>query len=431
MVFSLGNCIFALRNFDFKILYTMITLIKSATIIDSSSPFHQQKKDILIQDGRIKKIDSNIPSKKEYTIVERENLHISCGWFDTSVSFGEPGYEERETIKNGLQVAAKSGFTAVAVNANSNPIIDNKSAVEFLIHKAYGFATNLHPIAALTQGSKGINMAELYDMQQSGAIAFGDYKKPIEQDNLMKVALLYAQNFDGLVLSFPKNKSITGEGIAHEGINALAEELQIVRDLFLLEYTGGKLHIPTISSAKSVDLIKEAKKNGLQVSCSVAAHHLTLTDNELYEFDSNFKTNPPLRTNADCKALQKGVRTGVIDIITSDHDPIDIEYKKVEFSEAKDGTIGLESLFGAVNSVLPLEDFIESITSKPRAVFGLDPISIAEGKIADISLFNPEEQYTFYKEHALSTSKNSAFFNKKMNGKAYGIFSNKQLILNS
>ena len=419
----------------------MITLIKSATIIDSSSPFHQQKKDILIQDGSIKKIDSKIPSKKEYTIVERENLHVSCGWFDTSVSLGEPGYEERETIKNGLQVAAKSGFTAVAVNANSNPIIDNKSAVEFLINKAHGFATNLHPIAALTQGSKGINMAELYDMQQSGAIAFGDYKKPIAQDNLMKVALLYAQNFDGLVLSFPKNKSITGEGIAHEGINstklglkgipALAEELQIVRDLFLLEYTGGKLHIPTISSAKSVDLIKEAKKNGLQVSCSVAAHHLTLTDSELHEFDSNFKTNPPLRTNADCKALQKGVRTGVIDIITSDHDPIDIEYKKVEFSEAKDGTIGLESLFGAVNSVLDLEDFIESITSKPRAVFGLDPISIAEGKIADISLFNPEKQYMFTKEHALSTSKNSAFFNKKMNGKAYGIFSNKQLILNS
>jgi dihydroorotase len=440
MVFNLGNCIFALRTFDFKILYTMITLIKSATIIDSSSPFHQQKKDILIQGGRIKKIDSNIPSKKEYTLVEKENLHISCGWFDTSVSFGEPGYEERETIKNGLQVAAKSGFTAVAVNANSNPVIDNKAGVEFLIHKAHGFATKLHPIAALTQGSKGIDMAELYDMQQSGAIAFGDYKKPIENDNLMKVALLYAQNFDGLVLSFPKNKSIAGEGIAHEGVNstklglkgipALAEELQISRDLFLLDYTGGKLHFPTISTAKSVDLIRDAKKNGLQVSCSVAAHHLTLTDEELHEFNGNYKTNPPLRTSADCKALLKGIKTGVIDIITSDHNPIDIEHKKVAFSEAKDGTIGLESFFGAVNSVLNLEDFIESITSKPRQVFGLAQASIAEGKTADISLFNPEEKYTFAKEHILSTSKNSAFLNKKMNGKVYGIFSNNQLILN-
>jgi len=419
----------------------MSTLIKSATIIDSSSPFHQQKKDILIQDGMIKQIDDNIPSKKEYSIVEKANLHISCGWFDTSVSFGEPGYEERETIKNGLQAAAKSGFTAVAVNANTNPIIDNKAAVEFLIHKAHGFATNLHPIAALTRGSKGIDMAELYDMQQSGAIAFGDYKKPIENDNLMKVSLLYAQGFDGLIFSFPKNRSIAGEGIAHEGINstklglkgipALAEELQIARDLFLLEYTGGKLHIPTISSAKSVDLIKAAKKNGLQVSCSVAAHHLTLTDIELHEFDSNYKTNPPLRTSIDCKALQKGIKTGVIDMITSDHNPIDIEHKKVEFSEAKDGTIGLESFFGAINSVLTLEEFIESITSKPRAIFGLETISIIEGKVANITFFNPEEKYTFTKKHIFSTSKNSAFLNKEINGKAYGIYANKQLILNS
>ena len=418
----------------------MITLIKSATIIDSSSPYHHQKKDILIKEGIIKQIDDTIPSKKEYTIVSKENLHVSCGWFDTSVSFGEPGYEERETIKNGLQVAAKSGFTAVAVNANSNPVIDNKAAVEFLIHKGSGFATKLYPIAALTAQSKGIDMAELYDMQQSGAIAFGDYKKPIDNDNLMKVSLLYAQNFDGLVLSFPKNKAIAGEGIAHEGINstklglkgipALAEELQIARDLFLLEYTGGKLHIPTISTIKSIELIKEAKKKSLQVTCSVSAHHLTLTDNELHEFDSNYKTNPPLRTTADCKALQKGVKSGVIDIITSDHNPIDIEHKKVEFSEAKNGTTGLESLFGAVNSVLDLENFIENITSKPRKIFGLETVSISEGKTANISLFNPEEKYIFTKKDILSTSKNSAFINKKMKGKVYGIFSNNQLILN-
>ncbi|QNM86658.1 dihydroorotase [Polaribacter pectinis] len=419
----------------------MTTLIKSATIIDTSSPYHNQQKDILISDGFIQKIADNIPNKKEYQLVKEENLHVSCGWFDTSVSFGEPGYEERETIKNGLQVAAKSGFTAVAVNANSNPVIDNKSAVEFLINKANGFTTNLYPIAALTQQSKGEEMAELYDMQQSGAIAFGDYKKPIANDNLMKIALLYAQNFDGLVFSFPKNNSIAGEGIANEGINstklglkgnpALAEHIQIARDLFLLEYTGGKLHIPTISTAKSVDLIKEAKKKGLQVSCSVSAHHLTLTDDELHSFDSNYKTNPPLRTKTDIKALQKGVKSGVIDIITSDHNPMDIELKKVEFSQAKSGTIGLESLFGAVNSVLDLEDFIETITSKPRTIFRLEEASISEGKKADISIFNPDDEYLFTKEHILSTSKNSAFINKKMKGKVYGVFVNNQLILNS
>ena len=418
---------------------SMSTLLKNATIIDALSPYHQQKKDILISDGKIEKIEDSIQQKENYTVVNVDNLHVSCGWFDTSVSLGEPGFEERETIKNGLQVAAKSGFTAIAVNSNTNPVIDSKSDVEFLINKAQNSAVNLHPIAALTKNSEGIDMAELYDMQQSGAVAFGDYNKPIENDNLMKVALLYAQNFDGLVLSFPKNNKIAGEGIANEGINstklglkgipALAEHIQIARDLFLLEYTGGKLHIPTISSAKSVELIKDAKKKGLKVTCSVAAHHLVLTDNELHGFDSNFKTNPPLRTKEDLKALQKGVRSGVIDIITSDHNPIDIEHKKVEFSEAKDGIIGLETIFGAVNSVLDLEDFINCITTKPKEIFGIENHAIKVGNIADVTLFDPNSDVTFTKEHILSTSKNSPFINKKLKGNVYGVFANNQLIL--
>lgn len=418
----------------------MSTLLKNATIIDATSPYHLQKKDILINNGKFEKIADTIEKNDDYTIVDQENLHVSCGWFDTSVSFGEPGFEERETIKNGLQVAAKSGFTAVAINANTNPVIDSKSDVEYLINKAQNSAVKLYPIAALTQKSKGVDMAELYDMQQSGAIAFADYNKPIENDNLMKVALLYAQNFDGLILSFPKNNKIAGEGIANEGINstklglkgtpALAEHIQIARDLFLLEYTGGKLHIPTISSAKSVDLIRDAKKKGLQVTCSVAAHYLVLTDDELHNFDSNFKTNPPLRTKEDIKALQKGVKNGVIDIITSDHNPIDIEHKKVEFSEAKDGVIGLESVFGAVNSVLELADFISCFTSKPKTIFGIENHSIIEGNTADITFFNPTEEITFTKKHILSTSKNSPFINKKLKGKVYGIYANNKLIIN-
>ncbi|WP_405566170.1 dihydroorotase [Polaribacter sp. Asnod6-C07] len=417
----------------------MSTLLRNATIIDASSPYHLQKKDILISNGKIKKIADTIQLKENTNLVDLEDLHVSCGWFDTSVSLGEPGFEERETIQNGLQVAAKSGFTAIAVNANTNPIIDSKSDVEYLINKANNSATKLFPIAALTQKSNGIEMAELYDMQLSGAIAFGDYNKPIENDNLMKVALLYAQNFDGLVLSFPKNNAIAGEGIANEGINstklglkgspALAEHIQISRDLFLLEYTGGKLHIPTISTAKSVDLIKEAKKKGLQVTCSVSAHHLTLTDDELHGFDSNFKTNPPLRTKADTKALQKAIKNNVIDIITSDHNPIDIEHKKVEFSEAKDGVIGLETAFGAINSVLELEDFIEKLTTKPKAIFGLENYTINEGNKADITLFNPKEEIIFTKQQILSTSKNSPFINKKLKGKVYGVYANNQLIL--
>ena len=418
----------------------MSTLLKSATIVDASSPFNGQTKDILITDGFIKKIADSIPSKKEYTIIKKDNLHVSCGWFDTSVSFGEPGYEERETIKNGLEVAAKSGFTAVALNANTKPVVDNKSSVEFLLNKSNNSATKLYPIAALTQGSEGKEIAELYDMQQHGAIAFADYNKPVSNDNLMKIALLYAQNFDGLILSFPKNNAIAGEGIANEGTNstklglkgapALAEHIQIARDLFLLEYTGGKLHIPTISSEKSILLIKEAKKKGLKVTCSVAIHNLVLSDDELQDFDSNFKVNPPLRTKKDTKALQKAIKSGVIDIITSDHNPIDIEHKKVEFSEAKNGTIGLESAFGALNTIFNLEDYIENITHKPRAIFGLETISISEESPANITFFNPDSPYIFSLENLLSTSKNSAFLGKKLSGKVYGIYANNQLILN-
>jgi dihydroorotase len=416
----------------------MTTLIKSATIIDASSPYHKQQKDILISNGSIKKIADSIPVRKDYDIVDYTNLHVSSGWFDSSVSFGEPGYEERENIQNGLLTAAKSGFTTVAITSNTNPVIDNKSAVEFLINKSTVSNVKVHPIAALTKGSQGKEMAELYDMQQSGAVAFGDYNKPVSNDNLLKVCLLYAQNFDGLVLSFPKNNAIAGEGIVNEGVNSttlglkgapeLSEHLQIARDLFLLEYTGGKLHVPTISTAKSVQLIKNAKKKGLQVTCSVTAHHLLLTDEELSGFDSAVKVNPPLRTKADTKALIKGLKDGTIDMITSDHNPIDIENKKLEFSLALDGTIGLESLFGAANSVLDTETVIEKLTHHPKKVFGLEITEIKEGSKADLTLFNPKETYVFSDEHILSTSKNSAFTGKQLKGAVYGIYSENQLI---
>lgn len=417
----------------------MSTLLKSATIIDASSPFHNQTKDILINNGKIEKIADSIKPESNTEVISLDNLHVSCGWFDTSVSLGEPGFEERETITHGLNVAAKSGFTAIAVNPNTHPVIDSKADVEFLIHKASNSATSLYPIGALTQGSKGVEISEMYDMLQSGAIAFGDYNKPIKNDNLLKIALQYAQNFNGLVLSFPKNTAIAGEGIVNEGVNstrlglkgipALAEHIQIARDLYLLEYTGGKLHIPTISTAKSAELIRNAKSQGLQVTCSVSAHHLSLTDDTLSEFDSNYKVTPPLRIDSDRIALIEAVNDGTIDIITSDHNPIDIENKKLEFSQALDGTIGLESLFGVANKELNTETVINCLTTNPRKVFGLAEVSIKEGNSANLSLFNPNETYTFTKENILSTSKNSAFFNTELKGKVYGIIANNKTVL--
>jgi dihydroorotase len=417
----------------------MNVLLKSATIIDIRSPFNGKVKDVLIENGKISKIAAKIIAPSFCKEIKLDNLHISCGWFDTSVSFGEPGFEDRETIFNGLKTAAKSGFTAVALNSNSNPYIDNKSIVEFLKGAAKNNVVELYPIASLTKQSKGTEIAELYDMQNSGAIAFGDYNISVSNANLMKIALQYAQNFNGLVLSFPQDDSISNNGIANEGTMStklglkgnpsLAEELQIARDIFLLEYTGGRLHIPTISTATSVKLIREAKKRKLDLTCGVAAHHLTLTDSELSTFDSNYKTLPPLRAQKDIIALIKGVKDGTIDMINSDHNPIDIENKKVEFENALDGTIGLESLFGAVNKVIDLKHTINCLTYNPRKRFNLEELSIKVGEKANITLFNPDITYEFTNENITSTSKNSAFLNKVLKGKAYGIFTNNKLII--
>jgi dihydroorotase len=417
----------------------MNILIKSAIIVDPSSPFHQQKNDILIEKGIITKISKTIQNSNNYKEIKLENLHISQGWFDSSVCFGEPGLEERETIENGLKTAAKSGFTAVAVNPNTSPVADNKSTIEFIKHKSFGFATNLYPIGNFTKGGQSVDLAELYDMQNSGAIAFGDYNKSISNANLLKIGLQYVQNFDGLILSFPQDNSIATEGLVNEEINStklglkgipsLAEELQIARDLFILEYTGGKLHIPTISTENAVKFIKNAKKKGLNVSCSVAAHHLVLTDDELKSFDANTKVLPPLRTLKDTKALIKGLKEGIIDMITSDHNPIDIEHKKVEYYNAKFGTIGLESLFSALNKKIDLDVFIASLTTNPKKRFKIKTETISEGNKADLTLFNPEFEYQFTENNILSTSKNAIFLNKKMNGKVYGIIANNQVVL--
>jgi dihydroorotase len=416
----------------------MKLIIREAKIIDLQSSFHNQTVDLQIENGILTKIGSKLSNEKKIEELKLDNLHVSQGWFDSSVSLGEPGFEDRETIENGLNVAAKSGFTAIALQPNSNPIIDNQSQVNFVKSKAQNKATDLYPIGALTKNSEGKDLAELYDMKNAGAVAFGDYGKNLDNSNLLKIALQYTQDFDGLVITFSQDANIKGNGVANEGIVStrlglkgipnLAEELLVARNLFILEYTGGKLHIPTISTTKSVALIKEAKAKGLPVTCSVAVHHLVMTDEKLDGFDTRYKVSPPLRKEVDRKALLEGVLDGTIDMITSDHNPIDIEHKKMEFDWAKNGTIGLESAFGSLLTVLPLEVVVSKLTSG-KSLFGIENQIINEGSKATITLFNPSTESIFTKENILSKSKNSAFIGQTMKGKVYGIVNNKQLIL--
>ncbi len=409
----------------------MTLLLKAATLVDASQPkLNGKKRDILIENGRISQIGARVEPPGDCRVVTLENLHVSTGWFDSSVSFGEPGYEERETIAGGLRVAAASGFTGIVLNTATRPVPDTSGDIVFLKETARKAVTELYPLGTLSMGAKGEDLAELYDMHGAGAVGFSDFKHPVENPNLLKLALLYVQHFNGLIHSFPLDAQLGAKGQMHEGkmavrlglrgIPALAEELRVTRDLALLEYTGGKLHIPLVSTRQSVERIAEAKKRGLDVSCSVAIHNLAFTDQELEGFDSVFKVLPPLRSEADCKALRKALKDHIIDFVSSDHCPMDIEQKRMEFDLAAFGSLGLESAFGVLNGIFGLEASVEMLT-RGRLRFGLPVAQLQEGERALLTLFNPDLEYTPHEKDLLSASKNSMYLGKPLRGKAYGV----------
>ena len=416
----------------------MSIILKSAKVINAESKYHGTKQDILISKGKISKIAKLIPSNGVREI-KIKDLHVSLGWLDSSVSFGEPGFEERETIINGGNVAGRSGFTDIVLNSNTKPVIDTQADISFIKSKSENIVPNIHPIGAFTMSSNSKELAELYDMKKSGAVAFYDYKKPIHNPNLLKTALLYSQTFEGLIMSFPHNNLISNSGVINEGlvstsygikgIPVLSEEVQITRDLKILEYTAGNLHIPTISCKSSVDLIRQAKSKGMRVSCSVALHNLVFNEEKLINFDTRFKVLPPLRTELDRKALLKGVEDGTIDMVTSDHSPIDIDHKKMDINNAEYGTIGLESFFGALLTLFDLNKTIQILTSG-KSIFGINESKIEVGSYANLSLFTLDKEYLFSKSNILSKSKNSAFLGTKMKGKPFGIIIKEKYLIN-
>ena len=417
----------------------MNVLLKSAMILSPDTPeYHKKKRDILIRNGRIEKIAASIKDPGKVRTIELPNLHISPGWFDSSVCFGEPGFEERETIDNGLKVAAASGFTDIVLQPNTNPLPDTSSDIVFLKKLASGHACELHPLGTLTKGSKGIDLAELFDMQKAGAVGFFDHKRPIAHANVLKIALQYTSNFGGLVHSFPMDEDLSSDGVAHEGevstrlglkgIPSLAEEMRVARDLSLLEYAGGRLHIPTLSTAGAVERIAEAKQRGLDVSCSVSIQNIWGSDVELERFDSRFKVLPPLRSDTDRKALRDGLRKGIIDMVTTDHTPLDVEEKRVEFGHAAFGSLGMEACFGILNSIFSTPTAI-GLLLRGRERFGLAPVVIRKGEQANLTLFDPDERWTYTESDCQSTSKNSMFFDARMKGRVYGVIAHNRIAL--
>jgi len=417
----------------------MNSLIKSATIIDKNSEFHNKTVDILIRNGIISDISEDIKNPKNFLEIRFPNLHVSNGWFDYSVCTGEPGYEERDNLLNTLMLASKSGFTSVGLQPNTFPVTEKSTEIEYLKAVAKNSNVNIYPIGALTKNSDGNELAELFEMKNSGAIGFGDYKKSIENANVLKLALLYSKDYNIPIFSFPLNREISNNGVMNEGITStslglkgipgMSEEIQIMRDIRILEYTGGNLHIPYISTRKSLELIKKAKNKGLNISCSTCVHNLFFNDTHLGDFNTKFKVLPPLRTQDDIDQLISGVKDGSIDTVTSDHNPLDIELKNVEFDKAEFGTIGLESLFGALNRIFPIKTTINILT-RGKKVFGIEETEIKIGTQADLSLFNPINSFVFNDDNVLSMSKNSIFIGSSLKGKVYGTISNGKMTLN-
>jgi len=411
----------------------MNLLIKSATISDPGSPFNQQVVDVLIEKGHIIKIAPAITS--DYENFDAKGKYLAPGFFDLNCNIGELGLETKEDLHTGTRAAAAGGFTGVALMPNTQPPVHSKAEIEYLMNRAKNNLVDFYPLGAISHKREGKDLAEMYDMFQSGAKAFTDGNRPVQDAGLMERALLYTKGFNALVLSYPEDTAIAGKAKVHEGeistllgmkgIPSLAEELMVARDLYLAEYTESRIHFSTISTERSVDLIREAKKKGLQVTCDVAVHHLLLTDEALMGFDSQYKVKPPLRTQKDVKALLKGLKDGTIDAIVSQHTPHEVEFKNVEFEVAEFGMISLQTAFAtALEAGLSMEMIIEKMAINPRKILNVEVPVIAEGQEANLVVMDKDAEWVYDKSNNKSKSYNSPFIGKKIKGSVLLTYNN-------
>jgi dihydroorotase len=418
----------------------MSVLITEVKILDPQSAHHRKTVNVLIKEGLIQSIGTSKPRADQ--TIDGKGAYLSPGWFDLQANFNDPGNEHKEDLNSGRNLAAAGGFTEVALLPNTEPPIQTKNDVEYISRGNNNSLVQLFPIAAISKDIKGEDFTELHDLSNAGAMAFSDGIVPLWNTDLLRKSILYVQKFNGLVIDRPEDHWLAQFGVMSEGVNSallgmkgiphLSEEVIVDRDIKILQYTGGRLHLANLSTAKAVAAVRKAKKKGLNITCDVAIHQLLYTDDNVLNFDSNFKVSPPLRTQKDINGLVKGLKDGTIDAIVSSHQPQDEENKKLEYDLAADGMANMQVVLPMLNLLakdVPLDLLIEKLTTGPRNILGRPQAKIEKGLEANLTLFNPKTPWTFDSQTNLSKSQNSPLFGTKVNGKVLAVFNNGQHVI--
>jgi len=414
----------------------MNLLVKNVIIADPQSQFNKQECDVRVVDGQIKNI-GKLTAQEGEAIFDASGAFLTPGFFDLNCVAGDPGFETKEDLETLTSAAKAGGFTGLALLPQAYPVVQSKSQVEYIINKTKNNLVDVLPVGAISQNREAKELAELFDMQQAGAVAFSDGDKALQDDGFMSRALQYAKGLDALLMVYPENKSIAGKSQINEsknsvllgmkGLPALAEEMHIARDIFLATYNETKIHISNVSTAGAVALIRKAKKEGVQVSCDVTAHHLVFTEELLADFDSNYKVKPPLRGKTDVKALIAGLKDGTIDAITSQHRPEEIEFKNVEFEIAHYGIIALQTVLPLLlKAGLEVGIIAEKLAINPRKLLNLDIPVIEEGTAANFTVFSPNEKWLYNSSSNFSKSANSPLLGTELTGKVILVYNNNQ-----